>query len=86
MAQVLVYTTNACAYCGAAKSLLKKKGIAFEELDVSGDFAKRDWLVEKTGQRTVPQIFIGGVSIGGYAELSALERAGKLDGMLAAAS
>jgi glutaredoxin 3 len=65
--------------------LLDRKGVPFQEIDVTGDWDKRAWLVEATGQRTVPQIFINGVSIGGYDELSALERAGRLDGLLSQA-
>lgn len=80
---VKVYTTRICAYCVAAKRLLKKKGVEFEEIDVSNDAEKRMWLVQASGQRTVPQIFIHDKSIGGYSELSALEKSGALDGLLA---
>lgn len=80
---VQVYTTRICAYCGAAKRLLKKKGVEFEEIDVSHDAEKRRWMVETSGQRTVPQIYIHDKSIGGYSELSALEKSGKLDALLA---
>lgn len=82
MAEVIVYTTYHCPYCSAAKSLLKGKGVAFKEINVGEDDTKRAWLVTATGQRTVPQIFIGGKSIGGFKELSDLDRAGKLDGIL----
>lgn len=75
---VQVYTTRICTYCVVAKRLLKKRGIAFEEIDVSNDPEKRMWLVEQSGQRTVPQIFIHGESIGGYTELAALDNAGGL--------
>jgi glutaredoxin 3 len=79
MAQrVQVYTTNYCGFCVRAKSLLSRLNIAFEEIDVSEDQAKRDWLVSASGQRTVPQIFIDGRSVGGFVELAALERAGGL--------
>jgi glutaredoxin 3 len=85
MKPVTVYTTRMCAYCLMAKRLLAKKGAAFEEIDVSGDWAARDALVEKAGGRmTVPQIWIGDTHVGGYDELSALDRAGKLDALLAA--
>ena len=80
--QVQVYKTPYCGYCVRAVNLLRSKGIAFEEIDVSGNDAKREWLVETTGQRTVPQIFINGQSVGGYTDLAALDRAGRLDGML----
>ena len=61
-----------------AKRLLLSRGIEFEEINASRDPALRDWLVQQSGQRTVPQIFIDGVSIGGYTELSALDRQGTL--------
>jgi glutaredoxin 3 len=85
MKPVTVYTTRMCPYCIMAKRLLAKKGAAFEDIDVSGDWAARDALVEKAGGRmTVPQIWIGDTHVGGYDELSALDRAGKLDALLAA--
>lgn len=83
MAEVLMYRTPVCPYCIRAKMLLKRKGVAFTEIDVSGDRAKRAWLMEVSGQRTVPQIFINGRSIGGCDELYMLERLGKLDRLLA---
>jgi glutaredoxin 3 len=83
MAPVTVYTTRVCPYCIAAKKLLTSKGVAYDEVDVSHDDAKRAWLVETTGRRTVPQIFIKGEGIGGYDELAALDQSGKLAGMLA---
>jgi glutaredoxin 3 len=76
--RVQVYTTNYCGYCVRAKALLSRLNIAFEEIDVSNDGDKRDWLVSASGQRTVPQIFIDGRPIGGFVELAALERAGGL--------
>ena len=76
--RVQVYTTNYCGYCVRAKALLKKLDIPFDEIDVSEDAEKRDWLVAQSGQRTVPQIFIDGRAIGGFMELHALERAGGL--------
>lgn len=84
MSDVTIYTTRICPYCIAAKRLLGARKIAYEEIDVSGDQAKRAWLVEVTGGRkTVPQIFIRGQSIGGFEELSALDRSGQLSTMLA---
>lgn len=81
---VTVYTTPYCPYCIMAKRLLSSKGASFEEIDVSGDWAAREALVEKAGGRmTVPQIWIGETHVGGYDDLSALERAGKLDPLLA---
>ncbi|WP_394845686.1 glutaredoxin 3 [Pendulispora brunnea] len=84
-ASVQVYTTNYCPYCTRAKQLLTKRGIAFEEIDVSNDDEKRAWLVKTTGQRTVPQIFIQGSPIGGSDELHQLDRSGELAKRLAAA-
>lgn len=75
---VKVYVTTYCAYCVRAKDLLKKRGIAYEEIDVTKDDDKRDWLVKVTGRRTVPQIFIGDEPIGGSDDLYALDREGKL--------
>jgi glutaredoxin 3 len=77
-ADVTLYTTRVCPYCVAAKRLLKMRGIDYAEIDVSNDPAKRAWLVEATGRRTVPQIFIHGDPIGGYDDLAALDHAGKL--------
>ncbi len=84
MAEVIIYTTQSCPYCVAAKTLFRKKGVAFREIDVSGDDAKRQWLVETTGQRTVPQIFIGGAPCGGFTDVRALEQRGELDVLLGA--
>jgi glutaredoxin 3 len=78
MPDVKIYTTSACAYCIRAKHLLKQRNIAYEEVDVTADDERRAWLVQTTGRRTVPQIFIDGESIGGYDELAALDRGGKL--------
>ncbi len=83
MAKVQVYTTTYCPYCVRAKSLLKSKGVAFEEIDVTDDPELREKMVEMAGgRRTVPEIFINGQIIGGYDELRALDRAGKLDALL----
>ena len=79
---VRVYTKSNCPYCVRAKALLTKKGIAFEEIDVEKDDSLRTWLVEKTGQRTVPQIFIGERSLGGFSDVDALDRKGELDAIL----
>jgi glutaredoxin 3 len=83
MKSVKVYTTDWCPYCDRAKALLRSKGVPYEEIDVEGDDAKRAWLVQTTGQRTVPQIFIGDEPVGGYTELAALDRRGELDARLA---
>lgn len=84
MNPVRVYTTRICGYCFAAKRLLADRDIPYEEIDVSDDRAQRQWLVEASGQRTVPQIFVGQRSIGGYTELRALARSGELDALLTA--
>jgi glutaredoxin 3 len=80
--RVTVYTTSYCPYCVRAKALLKRKGVDFEEIAVDGDDARRLWLVEQTGQRTVPQIFAGERPLGGFSDLDALDRAGQLDPIL----
>ena len=83
MKPVTIYTTPICPYCVRAKSLLGKKGVAFEEVDVMMDARARDQMLERSGgARTVPQIFIGDTHVGGSDELYALEREGKLDGLL----
>ena len=71
-ARIVVYTTRLCGYCVAAKRLLERESLPFEEVDVSMDREKRAWLVQATGRRTVPQIFINEVPIGGYTELRSL--------------
>lgn len=83
-AAVVVYVTEYCGFCRMAEGLLRRKSLAFEAVDVTHSADARSWLIEATGQRTVPQVFIHGRSIGGYSELSALDRAGKLDALLAA--
>jgi glutaredoxin 3 len=83
-ADVTIYSTRACAYCVAAKRLLAKREIPFEEIDVTRDHGKRAWLVEITGRRTVPQVFIRGEAVGGYNDLVALDKAGLLQQKLGA--
>ena len=83
MPEIAIYTTRFCPYCHAAKQLLTRKGVEFTEIDVSGDLKGRSEMVARAnGRMTVPQIFIGSTHVGGYDELSALERAGKLDPLL----
>lgn len=77
MAKVKVYTTSYCPFCDAAKRLLNNRAIPFEEIDVN-DHAERDALKQRTGWRTVPQIFIEEELIGGYQELAALDASGEL--------
>jgi glutaredoxin 3 len=83
MAQVRIYSTTYCGYCVRAKRLLQERGIAYEEIDVTGNDEARQWLVRETGgRRTVPQIFINGKSIGGFVELRALDKKGELASLL----
>jgi len=85
MAPVDIYTSPICGYCHMAKRLLKQKGVPFNEINVLGDDGARAKMLERApGARTVPQIFIGSTHVGGSDELHALERAGKLDSLLAA--
>ncbi len=76
--KITIYTTPSCPYCLAAKALLKQKNITFREIDVSEE-DEFDALVKKTGWKTVPQIFVGDKMIGGFQEMSDLDRQGKLD-------
>ena len=73
-----LYTTASCPFCVRAKRLLEARGIPFEEIDVGNDDALREDVMQRTGRRTVPQIFIDERSIGGFEELAALDAAGKL--------
>ena len=83
MARIEIYTTPFCGYCARAKGLLDAKGVAYEEMDVMMDDKKRTEMRERARRQTVPQIFINGEHIGGSDELVALEKAGKLDALLA---
>ncbi len=81
-----MYTTAVCPYCQMAERLLRVKGVALiDKIRVDLDPAKRAEMMEKTGRRTVPQIYIGNTHVGGFDELSALDHAGRLDGLLRAA-
>lgn len=85
MAEIVMYTSDRCAYCVRAKRLLDHKAVAYQEIYISlTDFEARQRIAELTGQMTVPQIIIDGNPIGGWDELYALERAGELDPLLAA--
>ncbi|EEW24915.1 glutaredoxin 3 [Rhodobacter ferrooxidans] len=84
MKTVEIYTTPTCPYCHAAKRLLASKGVAFKEIDVSRDYALREAMIARAhGSRTVPQIFIGGVHVGGSDDIHDLDDEGRLDPMLA---
>ena len=83
MASVEIYTRRYCSYCHFAKGLLSRKGVAFNEIDVTGNADIRQQMTERAhGRDTLPQIFIGAKHIGGYDELYALEDAGELDTLL----
>jgi len=87
MAKVEIYTTAICPFCDRAKALLRKKGISYDEIDVGADPDLRQAMVERTGgRRTVPQIFIDGVLVGGSDDLYALEAKGLLDALLMASA
>lgn len=83
MPPVEIYTTRWCPYCHAAKALLKRKGVDFKEINVSGSAERQAMIERANGRYTVPQIFIGSVHVGGSDDLHALDRAGKLDPLLA---
>ncbi|MBE0624836.1 MAG: glutaredoxin 3 [Burkholderiales bacterium] len=83
MPNIRMYSTAVCPYCQRAETLLKSKGVAeIEKIRVDLEPAKRGEMMEKTGRRTVPQIYIGEVYVGGFDDLTALDRAGKLDPLL----
>lgn len=85
MPKVQIYTTFSCPYCYRAKALLQSKNVEFEEIDVSGKPAERERMIERSGRRTVPQIFIGDTHVGGSDDLAELDRAGRLDPLLSGA-
>ncbi len=84
MSKVTIYTTPICGYCAMAKGLLKRKGVAFDEIDVMSNPVLRSEMEQKSGRSTVPQIWIGERHVGGCDDLHALERAGQLDMLLSA--
>lgn len=83
VAPVTMYSTRFCPYCVAARRLLTEKGVGFEDISVDGDNALRHEMTQRSGRRTVPQIWIGDTHVGGYTDLAALERRGELDRLLA---
>ena len=84
MPRIDIYTKMMCPFCTRAKALLNAKGVAFEEYDITMGGPRRAEMLDRAGGRsTVPQIFIGGKHVGGSDELAALERAGRLDALLA---
>ena len=84
MKPVIVYTTNMCPYCNSAKALLNKRGVEYEEINLARDPDARKLLRDRTGMSTFPQIVIDGTSIGGFDQLLAADRAGRLPELLAA--
>ena len=83
MPDVQIYTKTTCPYCARAKSLLKSKGVAWEEINLERLPERIGEMIQRAeGRRTVPQIFVGGVGLGGFDDLAALERQGKLDSIL----
>ena len=83
MFKIVIYTTRICPFCIHAKRLLQSKGAPFDERRVDGKPDLRQRMMRESGQRTVPQIWIGQQHVGGYSELYALDKSGKLDQMLA---
>jgi glutaredoxin 3 len=85
MAKIRMYATGVCPFCTGAEMLLKSKGVTeIEKIRVDLDPQRRNEMMHKTGRRTVPQIYIGDIHVGGYDDLAELERAGKLEPLLAA--
>ena len=82
MPEILIYTTNICPYCVMAKRLLDKKGASYTEINVDTQTGLREEMMRKTKRRTVPQIYIGDLHVGGFDDLYALEQQKKLDSLL----
>lgn len=83
MPKVVIYTKPFCPYCARAEALLTRKGVEFEEIIASMDPEKREEMRRRSGRMTYPQIFVGETHVGGFDDLDALERDGKLDALLA---
>ena len=82
MPEILIYTTNICPYCVMAKRLLDKKGASYTEINVDTQTGLREEMMSKTKRRTVPQIYIGDLHVGGFDDLYTLEQQKKLDTLL----
>ena len=82
MPKILIYTTNICPYCLMAKRLLDKKGVSYTEINVDSQLGLREEMMRKSKRRTVPQIYIGDVHVGGFDDLYALDQQKKLDALL----
>jgi glutaredoxin 3 len=81
--KVTIYGNTTCAYCGAARMLLTRKAVEFEDIVITDDAVLQKEMQDKSGARSVPQIFIGDTLVGGFDELCALDKSGKLDKLLA---
>ena len=81
--KVTVYGNTTCAYCGAARMLLTKKAVDFEDIVITDDPLKRKEMQDRSGAHSVPQIFVGDTLVGGFEELCALDKSGELDKLLA---
>ena len=86
MAKVVIYTKSHCPYCVKAKQLLDAKHVSYTEISIETDDEQRDTMIRLSGRRTVPQIFINDQPIGGFDDMAALEKAGKLNELLNAKS
>jgi glutaredoxin 3 len=82
MTKIVIYSKDHCPYCDMAKQLLQSRGATFTEIRIDLDDQKRDEMIRLSGRRTVPQIFINDQPIGGYDDLAALSKSGKLDSLL----
>ena len=82
MPEVIIYSKASCPYFEHAKNLLNQKKVSFQEIRIDLNEKERDIMIERSGRRTVPQIFINGTPIGGYDDLANLEKSGKLDALL----
>ena len=85
MARVTVYTTEPCGYCRTAKALLDRRGVPYEEINLAKDYEGRAQLVARTGMMTFPQVMLDGEPLGGFQELVAADRSGRLTALVAAA-
>lgn len=84
MSEIIMYTSSHCPYCKQAEALFDRKGVkGIRKINIDGDDALRDSMIEKTQRRTVPQIYIGDTHVGGFDDLAKLDRAGGLDPLLA---
>lgn len=80
--EIVMYTKSTCPFCRAAAELFRQKGAEWSEIDIGAEPERRDEMIERSGRRTVPQIFIGDEHVGGFDDLDALEQEGALDRML----